>query len=297
MTVVSKPNDLTAGVGEIVAAELSPAEIGSDKLDRINLIDDLLPQTQCGQCGFVEGCRPYAAAMVLSDEPANLCVPGGQPLADQLAKLLGQALKPAAPSRWPLDPVTAKPVEVEAVIDEALCIGCYKCVTACPVDAIVGAAKLMHTVIASDCTGCELCLEPCPVDCIDLIEVSTQKLSQPHLRLQFKTRYARHQSRLSNQIEEAKGTAPIVSAKQTQASSASASSLSAQLSASSAKARIEAAKLRTQLAKLKRQQVTLMDRARSDTGAADPELDNLNAEIQLLEARLNNQPSFESPPS
>ncbi len=297
MTVVSKPNDLTAGVDQLVAAELSPAEIGSDKLDRINLIDDLLPQTQCGQCGFVEGCRPYAAAMVLSDEPANLCVPGGQPLADQLAKLLGQALKPAAPSQWPIDPVTDKPVEVEAVIDEALCIGCYKCVTACPVDAIVGAAKLMHTVIASDCTGCELCLEPCPVDCIDLVEVNTQKLNQPHLRNQFKARHARHQERLSGLVKHAKGSAPIVSAKQTQASSASVSPLSAQLSASSAKARIEAAKLRTQLAKLKRQQVALMDRARSDTGAADPKLDNLNAEIQHLEARLNNKPNPTNPPS
>ena len=270
--------------------------IDSAKLDRINLIDDLLPQTQCGQCGFVEGCHPYARAMVLSDEPANLCVPGGQPLADQLAALLGHKLKPVAPSRWPIDPLTGKPVEVEAVIDEALCIGCYKCVTACPVDAIVGAAKLMHTVIASDCTGCELCLEPCPVDCIDLVEVNTQKLNQPKLRQQFKTRYTRHQSRLSNQIEEAKGTAPIVSAKQTQASSASAPSLSGQLTASSAKARIEAAKLRTQLAKLKRQQVALTNRSRSGTIASDPKSESLHAEIQRLEARIN-QSNPANPPS
>lgn len=267
--------------------------ISAAKLDQIDLIDELLPQTQCGQCGFAEGCRPYAKAMVLSDEPANLCVPGGQPLADQLAKLLGRALKPAAPSRWPLDPVTAKPVEVEAVIDEALCIGCYKCVTACPVDAIVGAAKLMHTVIASDCTGCELCLEPCPVDCIDLVEVNTQKLNQPHLRNQFKARYARRQERLSSLVKHAKGSAPIVSAKQTQASSASLSPASAQLSASSAKARIEAAKLRTQLAKLKRQQLALVDRLPTDTAAENLKLDSLNAQIQDLEIRLS-QPTSEN---
>ena len=212
-------------------------------------------------------------------------MPGGQPLADQLAVVLGREAQACAPSRWPIDSLTGRPIEVEAVIDEALCIGCFKCVMACPVDAIVGAAKLMHTVIASDCTGCELCLEPCPVDCIDLVEVGTQKLSQPHKRQQFKARYARHRSRLVNQFKQARGSAPIVSAKQTQASSAQISLVSAQISPDSAKARIEAAKIRSQLGKLKRQQEALG--VMSSDKQTDPRHASLSADIQSLEVRLN----------
>lgn len=126
-------------------------------------ICDLLPQTQCGQCGY-PGCRPYAEA-IASGERINRCPPGGESTIQALANLLD--VEPL-----PLDEEVGveKPKSV-AVIREAECIGCTKCIQACPVDAILGAAKQMHTVIASECTGCDLCVEPCPVDCIDMVEI------------------------------------------------------------------------------------------------------------------------------
>ncbi len=122
-------------------------------------LDALLPQTQCTQCGFA-GCRPYAEALADGTAPINRCPPGGQAGIERLAAALGRPV-------LPLDPAcgTEKPVEV-AIIDESLCIGCTLCIQACPVDAIVGAAKRMHTVLLDECTGCELCVAPCPVDCI-----------------------------------------------------------------------------------------------------------------------------------
>ena len=247
-------------------------------VDLINQIDDVLPQTQCGQCGFSEGCQPYAQAMVLLEEPANLCVPGGQPLADQLAQLLNREPLPCAPSHWPIDNQTMRPVEVQAVIDESLCIGCFKCVTACPVDAIVGAAKLMHTVISSECTGCELFLEPCPVDCIDLVAVGTTKLSQPAERTRFKDRYQRHSARLKEQTLTQSAAAPIVSAKQTQLIKASTPSLDAD----SAKQRIEAAKLRTQMTKLEKR----IKRITKSDQHAHEALDELKREKDQLSLQL-----------
>jgi electron transport complex protein RnfB len=121
-------------------------------------VNELLPQTQCAQCGY-PGCRPYAVAIVEEQAPINLCPPGGEATVARLASLLGRDVLPLA------EPATPRAV---AVIDEARCIGCTHCITACPVDAIVGAHQLMHTVIEAECTGCELCIEPCPVDCIDL---------------------------------------------------------------------------------------------------------------------------------
>lgn len=124
-------------------------------------IDALLPQTQCTQCGY-DGCRPYAEAIAAGRADIDQCPPGGDEGVVRLADLLARAPKPLDPARGPF-----RPPQV-AVIDEAACIGCTKCIQACPVDAIVGASKLMHTVIAAWCTGCELCLPPCPVDCIAL---------------------------------------------------------------------------------------------------------------------------------
>ncbi|MGB0466512.1 MAG: electron transport complex subunit RsxB [Pontibacterium sp.] len=131
----------------------------------VDQIDSLLPQTQCGQCGH-PGCRPYAEA-IASGEAINKCPPGGQSTVDALADLLDvEAL--------PLDAEdAAEPVKTVAYIREDECIGCTKCIQACPVDAILGAAKQMHTVIVSECTGCDLCVEPCPVDCIDMLPVET----------------------------------------------------------------------------------------------------------------------------
>ena len=133
--------------------------------DLASRLDALLPQTQCTQCGY-EGCRPYAEALAVGAAEANQCPPGGDEGAARLAQLLGRVPLPLNPANG------LYRAPQLAVIDEATCIGCTKCIQACPVDAIVGAAKLMHTVIASWCTGCKLCLPPCPVDCITLAPVA-----------------------------------------------------------------------------------------------------------------------------
>lgn len=127
-------------------------------------INAILPQTQCGQCGY-PGCKPYAEAIAAGDK-INKCPPGGEATIQALAELLG--VEPE-----PLDAVEGEKPEMVAFIREAECIGCTKCIQACPVDAILGAARQMHTVIASECTGCDLCVEPCPVDCIDMIPVTS----------------------------------------------------------------------------------------------------------------------------
>ena len=127
----------------------------------VDKIDALLPQTQCGQCGF-PGCRPYATAIAKGEADINQCPPGGEAGVRALAELMGVEPKPLNEEHG-----APKPKSV-AVIDEDLCIGCTLCIQACPVDAILGAAKHMHTVIASECTGCELCVAPCPVDCISM---------------------------------------------------------------------------------------------------------------------------------
>lgn len=131
----------------------------------VDQIDGILPQTQCGQCGY-PGCRPYAEAIADGDA-INKCPPGGQSTVDALADLLDVEAVPLAGD------VQEEPVKTVAYIREDECIGCTKCIQACPVDAILGAAKQMHTVIESECTGCDLCVEPCPVDCIDMLPIET----------------------------------------------------------------------------------------------------------------------------
>lgn len=133
--------------------------------DLVQRIDALLPQTQCTKCGF-DGCRPYAHAIAEGRADIDRCPPGGDAGVASLAQLLQRAAKPLNPANG-----AYRPPQV-AVIDEETCIGCTKCIQACPVDAIVGASRLMHTVIASWCTGCELCIPPCPVDCIRLDPVA-----------------------------------------------------------------------------------------------------------------------------
>ena len=140
-----------------LALSFASRQLPSNKSDLVDSVSDLLPQTQCAQCGY-PGCRPYAAAIIEASADINLCPPGGQATVERLAKLLGQDILPLA------EPVRPS----VAVIDESACIGCVHCRNACPVDAIVGAHQLMHTVIESECTGCELCVAPCPVDCISM---------------------------------------------------------------------------------------------------------------------------------
>ena len=133
--------------------------IGDPVTEQINA---LLPQTQCGQCGYV-GCRPYADAIAHGQADINQCPPGGAAVINSIADLLQCEPKALNPDNGIEKPRTV------AVIDESLCIGCRLCIKACPVDAILGASKQMHTVIASECTGCDLCVPPCPVDCIDMV--------------------------------------------------------------------------------------------------------------------------------
>jgi electron transport complex protein RnfB len=128
----------------------------------VNQINDLLPQTQCAQCGY-PGCRPYAQAIAADEASINLCPPGGDDTIQRLADLLGRDTEPL---------VEATAVASVAVIEEALCIGCTHCRDACPVDAITGAHQYMHTVIADECTGCELCVLRCPVDCISMVPIA-----------------------------------------------------------------------------------------------------------------------------
>ena len=128
----------------------------------VDRIDALLPQTQCGQCNY-PGCRPYAEAIAAGEAPINQCPPGGEAGIRALADLLGVEPLPLNPENGEEQPPRV------AVIDETACIGCTLCIQACPVDAIIGAPKLMHTVIAEACTGCDLCLPPCPVDCIAMV--------------------------------------------------------------------------------------------------------------------------------
>jgi H+/Na+-translocating ferredoxin:NAD+ oxidoreductase subunit B len=138
----------------------------------IDQIDAILPQTQCGKCSY-KGCLPYAQAIAAGDADINQCPPGGQAVISELADMLGVKAKPLNERFGSIGPpYVAKIIEEE-------CIGCRKCIFVCPVDAILGAAKLMHTVIVSECTGCELCVAPCPVDCIVMVpEVATDDTKQ-----------------------------------------------------------------------------------------------------------------------
>ncbi|MBV7297576.1 electron transport complex subunit RsxB [Enterovibrio paralichthyis] len=130
----------------------------------VDQIDAILPQTQCGQCGY-PGCRPYAEAIANGDA-INKCPPGGQPTIEKLADLMGVEATESAHDE-------EKSLKKVAFIHENDCIGCTKCIQACPVDAIVGSTKAIHTVIKEECTGCDLCVAPCPTDCIEMIPVQT----------------------------------------------------------------------------------------------------------------------------
>jgi Na+-translocating ferredoxin:NAD+ oxidoreductase subunit B len=157
--------------------------------DLVARIDALLPQTQCARCGY-EGCRPYAVAIASGAAQINQCPPGGAAAILALAALLGRpalALNPIYGSETP---------PRVAWIDESRCIGCARCLAPCPVDAIVGAPKHMHTVVTARCTGCELCLPPCPVDCIELKESPAPAANQSTLN---RRRFEAHAARLRNQ--------------------------------------------------------------------------------------------------
>ena len=231
----------------------------------IQNIDALLPQTQCGLCGHRDGCLPYAQA-ISEGEAANKCVPGGQPVADALAQLLNRPALIAEESIWPIQ-ADGRPQRMKAIIREDECIGCTKCISACPVDAIIGSGKLMHTVLTDLCTGCELCIAPCPVDCIDLVE-DIQPIPNEQQRLleqnDLRGRYYAHIQREEKQRMHRKG--PVVRAEIDTELFAQITQQSQALPTieinqptiknpivTDAKTTIELAKLRTQIKKLEKQ--------------------------------------------
>ncbi|WOE40605.1 RnfABCDGE type electron transport complex subunit B [Acinetobacter chinensis] len=237
----------------------------NSQISLIEKIDALLPQTQCGLCGHRDGCLPYAKS-ISEGEDANKCIPGGQPVADALAALLNRASMTAEASVWPVQS-DGRPQRMKAVIREDECIGCTKCISACPVDAIIGSGKLMHSILTDQCTGCELCIPPCPVDCIDLIE-DTLSVPDESLRIQeqndLRKRYYAHIQREEKRRINRKG--PVVRADiDTDLFSLFSSQSSAvpviQLAdkpdhatvTMDAKTTIELAKIRTQIKKLEKQ--------------------------------------------
>ncbi|MBO6198421.1 MAG: RnfABCDGE type electron transport complex subunit B [Psychrobacter sp.] len=225
---------------------------------KIARIDACLPQTQCGLCDHADGCLPYAVAIVIDNEPYNKCVPGGQPVTDAIAQIINQDSSDtqplnAEPSKWPIDSSSQRPVEVRAVIREDDCIGCTKCIPACPVDAIVGTGKHMHTIFTDLCTGCELCIAPCPVDCIDLVTVErTQSTTERTLEQEdLRQRYHTHLRRVSKQLADSSNSKPVVSMVEAKLNNAASQSLN--ISEEEAKNTIAAAKLRSKIKKLEKQ--------------------------------------------
>jgi len=160
------------------------------RMPTVDDIDALLPQTQCTRCGY-SGCRPYAQAIAAGAAPINQCPPGGAATIEALAALLGRAVLPLNPANGAEGPTLI------AQIDEEACIGCAKCLPPCPVDAIIGAHRQMHTVVLALCTGCELCVAPCPVDCITMAPRAALPYAPPAPgATENRARYAAHGARL-----------------------------------------------------------------------------------------------------
>ena len=259
------------------------------QISLIQSIDALLPQTQCGLCGHRDGCLPYAKS-ITEGEDANKCVPGGQPVADALAELLSRPKLQAEESVWVIQR-DGRPQRMKAVIREDECIGCTKCISACPVDAIIGAGKLMHTILTDLCTGCELCIPPCPVDCIDLIE-DLQDLPQESQRIAEQTdlreRYYAHIQREEKRRIHRKG--PVVRAEIDTELFAQFSAQTDQLPeiqiieksneippSIDAKTAIELAKIRTQIKKLEKQLSVRPDAKKQEL------LESLNTQLSQLQ--------------
>ncbi|WP_447957952.1 RnfABCDGE type electron transport complex subunit B [Vreelandella sp. EE7] len=247
----------------------------------IDAIDAELPQTQCGKCSY-NGCRPYAEAIVAGDA-INRCPPGGVETLNRLAELTGRA---TLPLEQPPQPPTL------ALIREDECIGCTKCIQACPVDAIVGAAKQMHTVIEDECTGCELCVAPCPVDCIDLVPHpqwqaantdAEQTAYLEHRAIKGRERFIARNQRLAAQAEAKRqrraqrSAAKPLEAPKKETPTASLASPSA--------LRANRARQAAALKRLERKLETEQDSAKRDELAAS--LETQRRALEALDATLN----------
>lgn len=255
---------------------------------KIASVDACLPQTQCGLCEHPDGCLPYAAAIVIDNEPYNKCVPGGQPVTDAIHNILNanisakmsasnsEATLTATPSKWSIDLKSARPTEVRAIIREDDCIGCTKCIPACPVDAIVGTGKHMHTIFTDLCTGCELCIAPCPVDCIDLVTIHRELSDQEREEEQddLRQRYHTHLQRVTEQLADSSNARPVVSMVEAKLNNAASQSLD--ISAKQARDTIAAAKLRSKIKKLEKQ-LSVRPNENKQT-----ELTALKAELMLI---------------
>lgn len=268
----------------ILFDSLNITTLNDDVLDKIERIDACLPQTQCGLCEHPDGCLPYATAIVLNDEPYNKCVPGGQPVTNAIAQILNidddEIVLNAVPSQWPIDATSARPIEVRAVIREDDCIGCTKCIPACPVDAIVGTGKHMHTIFTDLCTGCELCIAPCPVDCIDLITIEREVSISERVSEQedLRQRYHTHLNRVTEQLADSSHSRPVVSMVEAKLNNAASQSLN--ISEAQAKNTIAAAKLRTKIKKLEKQlSVRANDQKQADLEALQAELESLQVAL------------------
>lgn len=245
----------------------------TDRVTLADRIEDLLPQTQCTKCGYA-GCRPYAEAVARGDALYNQCPPGGAQGIARLAALLSKPVVPLNPENGEERP---RPL---AVIDETLCIGCTLCMQACPVDAIVGAPKLMHTVVAELCTGCDLCVPPCPVDCIAMTPVTGERTgwdawSQPQAD-SARERHERRSKRLEREREAAQARA---AARRAEAAASASPERTDQRSQSGPNADDEAAKKRAIIQ-------AALDRARQKKealaaqGLGPKNVTNVSAEVQ-----------------
>jgi electron transport complex protein RnfB len=245
---------------------MPPAPSRDNRIPLVDQIDALLPQTQCGKCK-TPGCRPYAEE-IAAGAPINRCVPGGADTIADLAALLHRPVLSLDPD-YGMEPATRR----VAFIREAECIGCTKCIQACPVDAIAGAAKLMHTVITDECTGCDLCIPPCPVDCIEIHDLPkvTDKGEKRAIADHNRRRFEARNARLAR--EKAAATAQPATAGDT-VSTADGKPAAAQV--------IAAALARTRLKKAER----LLAQARAEgaeTQALQTEIATLKAELAALD--------------
>ncbi|RDU96483.1 electron transport complex subunit RsxB [Trinickia dinghuensis] len=245
----------------------------TDRVTLADRIEDLLPQTQCTKCGYA-GCRPYAEAVASGEAEYNQCPPGGVQGIARLAALLGKnvvALNPANGEE------RARPV---AVIDETLCIGCTLCMQACPVDAIVGAPKLMHTVVAELCTGCDLCVPPCPVDCIEMVPVTGERTGwDAWNEAQADAARLRHDRRAARLARERQAAEARAAARRAQAAAGSAESAETAKSAAQAPTDDEAAKKRA-IIQAALERARQKKEALAAQGVAPKNIANVSAEVQ-----------------